>query len=676
MDKREQLLNELAKIDLMIEMELAKTNYPAYVKYVHRYDKEFKMAKFQEYICNCIDKLLNDELLNDKGVPYEGMCISQMPQSGKSRCITETLPSYFLGKFPYNHAIEISYGEDLAVRFGRRNKQKIEEFGRQLFGIELSKHSSSALEFEINKTNGGMISRGLGGQITGSPADCFPKGTMVATEIGEIEISQLLGMVNTPRILAYDHHNDKIVLRNIIARRVKHAKEFTIITTSSGREIRSTTDHRYYKRGKGYTQAQLLRRNDILYSIKQEACHTPQIEHDTISTVESISGESIKVYDIQIEETHNFFANGILVHNCILVDDPYKNRQEADSPIYNKFVMDEWYNTVQTRASAKCKYVIVHTRWNEDDLIGTLLNIEPDKYFEISFPAIAEQDELETSGRKIGEALLPEAGKDLAWLLKKRESYEKDPTEGGIRAWNALFQQRPSSLEGNMIKREYWQRFDLTLEMQRQGFFPVKIQSWDLALKDTADPVAGGVWGKRGANCYIVDHKGGRMDIQKSMDSIKELTAKHPDATAKLIEDKANGPAAIRLLRDTIHGLIPVNPGTKSKAERVNVVLPLFMSSNVFIPSRIEVSPGIFKNCEWANEIIEQCAAFKPDKKVQRDDEVDQTSQALSWLMWRDAKLPAEQKARDDFGLWNRDDDDSFDLGEITQEYIDYGVDI
>ena len=529
MDKREQLLEEIAKIDLMLEMESAKTKYSDYVKYVHRYDKEFQIAKFQKYICDCIDKLLNNELLNDEGKPYEGICLSQPPQTGKSRCITETLPSYYLGKFPYYHVIEISYGEDLAVKFGRRNKQKVEEFGRQLFGIELSKHSSSALEFEIKGTNGGMISRGIGGQITGSPAD------------------------------------------------------------------------------------------------------------------------------------------------LIIMDDPYKNRQEADSPSYKKFVNDEWLNTIQTRASAKCKYVIVHTRWNEDDLIGTLLSIEREKWFEISFPAISEQDELETSGRKIGEALLPEADKDLEWLINKRKSYEKDPTEGGIRAWNALYQQRPSSLEGNMIKREYWQKFDLTLEMQKQGFFPVKIQSWDCALKDTSDPVAGQVWGKLGANYYMLAHNGGRMDIVKTMEGIEKWDKQYPDATAKLIEDKANGPAAIRMLRNKVHGLVPVNPGTKSKAERVNVILPLFIAGNVFIPTRIEVSPGVFKHCEWTNEIIDQCAAFKPDKKVQRDDEVDATSQALNWLMWRDAKPSADAKARDDFNLYSSEDDDTLDLGKITEGYVNYG---
>lgn len=520
----QKLYEQLAEGDALALREAAKTEYSKYVEYTHRYDRDFHIAKFQVYICDCIDKLIEGKLLNPKGNPYQGILVSQPPQTGKTRVITATLPSYYLGKNPSHHAIILAYGEDLAVKFGRRNKQKIEEFGRDLFGIELSSDAAAALDFEIKKFKGGMISRGIGGAITGNPGD------------------------------------------------------------------------------------------------------------------------------------------------LIIVDDPYKNRQEADSQSYKQFVIDEWLNTIQTRASSRCKYVIVHTRWNEDDLIGYLLDTEPDKWFEIKFPAIAEEDE-PCIGRKAGEALLPEAGKDLEWLLNKRESYEKDPMEGGIRAWNALYQQRPSSLEGNLIKREYWQRYDLTLDMQQRGFFPVKIQSWDCALKDTSDPVAGQVWGKRGSNYYLVDHLGGKMDIVKTMDGITDLHKKHPDGIAKLIEDKANGPAAVRMLRDKIPGLIPVNPGTKSKAERVNTVLPLWIAKNVFIPARIEVEKGVFVKCPWADAIIEQCASFKPDKKVQRDDEVDAAAQALKWLYYQPADIP-QTKKRDDF--FDEPEPDNY-FGTPTSEYLNYG---
>ena len=93
------------------------------------------------------------------------------PQHGKSQSVTETLPSYYLGKFPSRRIIEASYGDDLARRFGRRNKQKIKQFGYELFGIELSKSSSSDAEFEIQEHKGTMISRGIMAGITGQPAD-------------------------------------------------------------------------------------------------------------------------------------------------------------------------------------------------------------------------------------------------------------------------------------------------------------------------------------------------------------------------------------------------------------------------------------------------------------------------------------------------------------------------
>jgi predicted phage terminase large subunit-like protein len=527
-ERLKQLYQQLAEGDMLALREKAKTRYADYVRYTHKYDKSFKTARFQEYICDCIDKLLNNELLNEDGKPYEGVTVSIPPQHGKSLCITETLPSYFLGRNPYKHVITIAYGEDLAVKFGRRNKQKIEEFGKDLFGIELSKFSSSALEFEIDKTNGGMISRGIGGAITGNPGD------------------------------------------------------------------------------------------------------------------------------------------------LILVDDPYKNRQEADSATYAEFVIDEWLNTIRTRASAKCKFIVVHTRWNEDDLIGYLLDTEPDKWFEIRFPLECEEPE-EITGRKPGDALLPEAGKDNEWLKRFKISFINDPREGGIRAWNALMQQRPTSKEGNMVKREWWKRFTLTLEMQKPGFWPVKVQSWDCSFKDTdgTDPVAGHVWAKSGANYYLIDHKGGRMDIVKTMDNINEWNSKHHDAIAKLIEDKANGPAVIRIMRDKVSGLIPIK-ATKSKAERLNAVLPLWEAGNVYIPDKIEVSPGVFVKCEWAQQIIEQFAAFRPEKKVQRDDEVDAGSQALNWLYFRPANFPVKPK-KDAFN-WDKDDnEDSYFGGAPTEDYLNYG---
>ncbi len=490
LDELEKLKREEAeKLAIMMPLK-AKEDYATYVQYTHQFDKEFVMAPFQKYICNCIDKLLNNELLNDKGKPYIGICLSQPSQTGKSRCVTETLPSYFLGKKPYKNVIEVSYSDTFANRFGRRNLEKINQYGKQLFGIEVSKVKSAAEEFEIEGTRGGMLSAGLSGQITGNPAD------------------------------------------------------------------------------------------------------------------------------------------------LLITDDPYKTMAEADSPSHKALIMDIWTSAIKMRVSATCKFIVVHTRWNEDDLIGYLLENEPDRWFEINLPMEAEEDEPHT-GRKIGDPLLPEAGKDKAWVEEQKESFLKDPLGGGLRVWNALMQGRPSSKEGNLIKREYWQRYKLTLKMQKGEGFDEMLQSWDCSFKDTSnsDRVAGGAFGRIGANCFLLDVDYRRMDIIATMKAIMDMARKWPKALCKLIEDKANGPAVITMLKMKLPGMIPVQ-ATKSKEERVNAVLPVWESGNVFIPDEIEVKPGIFKKCEWAEQVIDQCANFKPGKKVQKDDLVDCCSMALNRLMF------------------------------------------
>ena len=490
LDQLEKLKRlEAEKMALILPLK-AKEDYASYVEYTHKFDADFKMARFQRYICGQIDKLLKNELLNDAGEPYIGICLSQPPQTGKSRCVTETLPSYFLGKNPFKNVIEVSYSDSFANKFGRRNLEKVKTFGKELFGVEVSPEKSAAEEFEIKGSRGGMLSAGLSGQITGNPAD------------------------------------------------------------------------------------------------------------------------------------------------LLIVDDPYKTMIEADSPSHQAAVMDVWTSAIKMRVSAICKFVVVHTRWNEDDLIGYLLATEPDRWLEINFKMEAEEDEPET-GRKVGDPLLPEAGKDQKWVSETKNSFLNDPLGGGTRAWNAAYQGNPSSKEGNLIKREYWQRYRLSLAMQRGDGLKEMIQSWDCSFKDTAksDLVAGGVFGRSGANCFLMDVDYRRMDIIETMKAITTMTRKWVKATAKLIEDKANGPAVIQMLRVKIPGIIAVQ-ATVSKEERVNAVLPVWESGNIFIPSEIEVKTGIWKKCEWADMVIEQCAAFKPGKKVQKDDLVDICTQAINRLMY------------------------------------------
>lgn len=140
--------------------------------------------------------------------------------------------------------------------------------------------------------------------------------------------------------------------------------------------------------------------------------------------------------------------------HILLIDDPVKNREDADSALIREATW-KWYQTVaRTRISPGGGIVICQTRWHEEDLAGKIIqaaaaNPEGDQWMRYSFPAIATKDE---PHRKIGEALHPER-----WPLSE---YIKLKATIDPREWSALYQQNPTPTEGLLFKRE-WLRYEI-----------------------------------------------------------------------------------------------------------------------------------------------------------------------------------------------------------------------
>jgi predicted phage terminase large subunit-like protein len=134
---------------------------------------------------------------------------------------------------------------------------------------------------------------------------------------------------------------------------------------------------------------------------------------------------------------------------------------------------------------------------------------------------------------------------------------------------------------------------------------------------DNSDFVVGQVWGKKGGDFYLLDQVRGRWGFTETIEQFKALAAKHPQATRKLVEDKANGPAVIDSLKHHISGIIPVEPDG-SKTARAHAVTALFEAGNVYIPS-----PEV---CPWVREYVAELTQFP---SVAHDDQVDATTQAL-----------------------------------------------
>lgn len=133
--------------------------------------------------------------------------------------------------------------------------------------------------------------------------------------------------------------------------------------------------------------------------------------------------------------------------NLLIIDDPIKNREEADSQVYRDKIWDWYRSTARTRLEKGGAIILILTRWHKDDLAGRLLALEGENWKIISFPAIALEDE---KYRKKGDVLWP-AKYDLAEL-------DKIKTTLGSYEWSALYQQQPISSENQEFK-EHWFKY-------------------------------------------------------------------------------------------------------------------------------------------------------------------------------------------------------------------------
>ena len=304
--------------------------------------------------------------------------------------------------------------------------------------------------------------------------------------------------------------------------------------------------------------------------------------------------------------------------DLLIIDDPVKGRAEADSEVYREACWDWWTNVARTRLAPGAPVVLILTRWHEDDLAGRLITTGDWEF--VNVPAEAEgHDPL---GRTPGQYLTSARGRAPDdWRAIRRDV--------GERVWGALYQGRPSPAEGDLLKRAWWRYYRRPEAHQdasgawRAPEMDDVIQSWDMAFKDTktSDFVVGQVWGRRGTNAYLLDQVRDRMNFPTTCRAVEAMSAKWPQAHAKLVEDKANGSAVIDQLNGAVSGLIPITP-KESKEARVAAVSPFAEAGNVWLPD-----PSL---APWVAGLVEETAGFP---NATHDDQVDALSQALTRLL-------------------------------------------
>lgn len=293
-----------------------------------------------------------------------------------------------------------------------------------------------------------------------------------------------------------------------------------------------------------------------------------------------------------------------------IIDDPIKNQQEALSSTTKESHWN-WYQTVFTTRFSECSgQIIMATSWASDDLVGKVQSEfrgNP-RLTVLKFPAI------NLPGETGYNPLLPEGA-----LVPELHSLEKLRETKALFSdywWSAIYQQSAKPIGGNVFK-EFGLRHYLPKDLPKK--FDKVIASWDCTFKDSdgTDFVVGQVWGKLGANTYLLDQVRGRMSFTKTVQAVVELKNKWPNVREILIEDKANGPAVIDTLKKVVPGLIPIEPDG-SKLARAHAVTSYWEAGNVWIPSQ-DLVP-------WVKDLVSELTTFPA---AANDDQVDALSQAL-----------------------------------------------
>ena len=314
----------------------------------------------------------------------------------------------------------------------------------------------------------------------------------------------------------------------------------------------------------------------------------------------------------------------------LIVDDPIKDDEEAQSETYREKVW-RWYTKVfKTRAAKNARILVIMTRWHEDDLVGRLLerarqSSRADQWEVVKFEALREAEPEEGEGededpRELGEALWPE--------FKSREELEalREEDEEGFAA---LYQQDPTPPGGRILKTAWMQNRWHTLPAGPGTYY----QTWD-PKHGSKDPksshVSGQLWFQPDAEpsrLYLVDAVRGLWESDETIEEMLRLS-RQPLwrlASAKLVEKKADGVAILNLLKSTIPGLVEVDPGGRDKPARVRAVKYFWRAGNILLPA--DDVPGV---SEWLPHWIREHIKFPG---YTWDDCVDASTQLIAHVL-------------------------------------------
>ena len=308
--------------------------------------------------------------------------------------------------------------------------------------------------------------------------------------------------------------------------------------------------------------------------------------------------------------------------DVIIIDDPLK-AEDAQSDKARGRVNDWYQSTLLSRLDDKREgaIILVMQRLHEDDLAGRLLSQtehrDEKSWRHLDLPAIAEEDQKVQIGpkafhkRRKGEALHEER--------EPLEELHRQKAEMGSLRFSAQYQQRPVPAQGNLISRQWLNRYDIA-PLDAQG--GEIVQSWDVAgtTGETSNFSVCTTWLKVKKDYYLLDVWRDRVTFPDLKKKLHEL-ARRFGANRILIEDAGLGLNLIQELRANPQMGVPRPVAIKPKGDKVTRMeaqCARFEAGQVHLP----------KDAPWLDGFEREILAFPYSRN---DDQVDSVSQFLNW---------------------------------------------
>ena len=285
--------------------------------------------------------------------------------------------------------------------------------------------------------------------------------------------------------------------------------------------------------------------------------------------------------------------------DLLIIDDPVKNAEEAESQTYRDRAFLWYRTTARTRLQPNAAIIFIMTRWHVDDLAGRLLaeaqrDSEADQWHVINLPALKD---------------------DLALWANRYPVPALQSTRAtiGSRAFESLYQGNPVQASGNIFKREWWQYY------RERPAFQYTVHSWDTAFKEKAqnDYSVCTVWGVTQTGWYLIDVVRDRVEFPEL--KRMAIAAYERDKPQRvLIEDKASGQSLVQELERKTRIPVFAVKVDGDKVARANAVTPLVEAGRVFLP----------QYASWLHDYVEELSAFPAGE---HDDQVDSTTLMLNY---------------------------------------------